>query len=159
MSASSQPPAATFSGLVDLASVGLGGRALGVSDEFFAAEGRELSRAELPPYDEAKVMTLPLVWKNPLTGRQALQLHAYCVEDLLVDGQPIGDLETCRSLLYELMRPAIAPDRIYAHAWRDGDLVIFHNRAVWHSVVGSMRPDDLRVYHQCNLAASEPPLA
>ena len=123
------------------------------------SEGRELSRAELPPYEEAKVTTLPLVWKNPLTGRQALQLHAYCVEDLLVDGQPIGDLETCRSLLYELMRPAIAPARIYAHAWRDGDLVIFHNRAVWHSVVGSMRPDDLRVYHQCNLAASEPPLA
>jgi len=123
------------------------------------SEGRELSRAELPAYDQAKVTTLPLVWKNPLTGRLALQLHAYCVEDLIVDGQSIGDLETCRNLLYELMRPAIAPSRIYAHAWRDGDLVIFHNRAVWHSVVGSMRPDDLRVYHQCNLAASEPPLA
>lgn len=123
------------------------------------SEGRELSRAELPPYDEAKVTTLPLVWKNPLTGRQALQLHAYCVEDLIVDGQPVGDLETCRGLLYELMRPAIAPARIYPHAWRDGDLVIFHNRAVWHSVVGSMRPDDLRVYHQCNLAASDAPLA
>ena len=57
------------------------------------------------------------------------------------------------------MRPAIAPDRIYAHPWRDGDLVIFHNRAVWHSVVGALRPTDLRIYHQCNLAASEPPLA
>jgi alpha-ketoglutarate-dependent taurine dioxygenase len=57
------------------------------------------------------------------------------------------------------MRPAIAPARVYAHAWRDGDLVIFHNRAVWHSVVGSLRPTDVRVYHQCNLAASEPPLA
>ena len=123
------------------------------------SEGRELSRAELPAYDQAKVTTLPLVWKNPLTGRLALQLHAYCVEDLIVDGQSIGDLETCRNLLYELMRPAIAPSRIYAHAWRDGDLVIFHNRAVWHSVVGSMRPDDLRVYHQCNLAASDPPLS
>ena len=37
-------------------------------------------------------------------------------------------------------------------------LVIFHNRAVWHSVVGSLRPTDLRIYHQCNLAASEPPI-
>ena len=55
-----------------------------------------------------------------------------------------------------LLNLAIAPSRIYAHAWRDGDLVIFHNRAVWHSVVGSMRPDDLRIYHQCNLAASAP---
>jgi alpha-ketoglutarate-dependent taurine dioxygenase len=123
------------------------------------SEGRELSREELPPFEESKITTLPLVWKNPLTGQLALQLHAYCVEDLIVDGQSVGDLETCRALLYELMRPAIAPARIYAHAWRDGDLVIFHNRAVWHSVVGSMQPTDLRVYHQCNLAASEPPLA
>jgi allantoicase len=36
MSASSQAPAATFSGLVDLAAAELGGRALGASDEFFA---------------------------------------------------------------------------------------------------------------------------
>jgi alpha-ketoglutarate-dependent taurine dioxygenase len=123
------------------------------------SEGRELPRAELPPFEDAKITTLPLVWKNPLTGQSALQVHAYCAEDLIVDGQPIGDLETCRRLLYELMRPAIAPARVYAHPWRDGDLVIFHNRALWHSVVGALRPDDLRVYHQCNLAASEPPLA
>ena len=123
------------------------------------SEGRELARDQLPPFEDAKITTLPLVWKNPLSGQSALQVHAYCVEDLIIDGQPIGDLETCRRLLYELMRPAIAPSRVYAHAWRDGDLVIFHNRALWHSVVGSLRPTDRRVYHQCNLAASEPPLA
>ncbi len=36
MSSSSSSPAATFSGLVDLAAAGLGGRALGASDDFFA---------------------------------------------------------------------------------------------------------------------------
>jgi allantoicase len=36
MTAPFTPPAATFSGLVDLAAAGLGGRALGSSDEFFA---------------------------------------------------------------------------------------------------------------------------
>jgi xanthine dioxygenase len=123
------------------------------------SEGRELRRDELPSFDESKVTTLPLVWVNPLTGRRSLQLHAYCVEDLLTDGKPIGDLATCRTMLYELMRPAIAPARVYAHPWREGDLVIFHNRGVWHSVVGSLRPSDLRVYHQCNLASSEPPIA
>ena len=121
------------------------------------SEGRELGRDELPPFEDAKITTLPLVWKNPLTGKRSLQLHAYCVEDLIVDGESIGDLAKCRGLLYDLMRPAIAPERIYAHPWRDGDLVIFHNRALWHSVVGSLRPSDLRIYHQCNLAASEPP--
>jgi alpha-ketoglutarate-dependent taurine dioxygenase len=123
------------------------------------SEGRELPRDQLPPYDFEKITTLPLVWKNPLTGRPALQLHAYCVEDLIVDGTPIGNLQTCREILYDLMRPAIAPSRVYAHPWRDGDLVIFHNRALWHSVVGALRPTDLRVYHQCNLAASAPPPA
>ncbi len=122
------------------------------------SEGRELSRDELPPFEESKVTTLPLVWVNPVTGRRSLQLHAYCVEDLLVDGKSVGDLSTCRRLLYALMRPAIAPARVYAHAWRAGDLVIFHNRGLWHSVVGALRPSDLRVYHQCNLASTEPPV-
>lgn len=122
------------------------------------SEGRELARSELPPFEEDKITTLPLVWVNPLTGRKALQLHAYAVEDLIVDGRPIGDLATCRLLLYALMRPAIAPSRVYTHPWEDGDLVIFNNRGLWHSVVGSLGPSDLRVYHQCNLASSEPPL-
>jgi xanthine dioxygenase len=123
------------------------------------SEGRELHREELPEYDDDKVCTLPLVWRNPVTGKPSLQVHAYCVEDLIVDGQAIGNLEECRRILYGLMRPAIAPARIYAHPWEAGDLVIFNNRGVWHSVVGSLNPTDLRVYHQCNLASSEPPAA
>jgi xanthine dioxygenase len=123
------------------------------------SEGRELRREELPPHEESKVMTLPLVWSNPLTGKPSLQAHGCCVEDLIVDGQPVSNLAESRRLLYELMRPAIAPSRVYAHPWQPGDLVIFNNRGLWHSVVGSLRPTDVRVYHQCNLAASEGPLA
>jgi xanthine dioxygenase len=123
------------------------------------AEGRELGRDQLPEVDESKIMTLPLVWTNPITGKRALMLHAYCIEDLIVDGRSIGDQGEVRRLLYELMRPAIAPSRVYAHPWRAGDLVIFHNRGVWHTVVGSLKSDDVRVYHQCNLASSEPPTA
>ncbi len=122
------------------------------------SEDRELRRDELPEHETSKITTLPLVWQNPLTGRRALQLHSYCVEQLLIDGQPLGELAECRRVLYELMRPAIAPARVYAHPWRPGDLVIFNNRGVWHSVVGSLGPADHRVYHQCNLASSEPPL-
>jgi alpha-ketoglutarate-dependent taurine dioxygenase len=123
------------------------------------SEGRALAKSELPPFEASKIATLPLVWLNPLTQKRSLQVHAYCVEDLIVDGKAVGDLSECRRLLYELMRPCIAPDRVYAHPWRPGDLVIFHNRSVWHSVVGSLRPDDKRVYHQCNLASGELPLA
>jgi len=123
-----------------------------------ASECRELGRGDLPEVDERALMTLPLVWTNPITGKRALMLHAYCVEGLIIDGRRIDELAEVRRLLYALMRPAIAPARVYAHPWRPGDLVIFHNRGVWHSVVGSLKPGDVRVYHQCNLASSEPPL-
>jgi alpha-ketoglutarate-dependent taurine dioxygenase len=122
------------------------------------SEARELSREQLPPFDEASIATLPLVWVNPITRQPALQVHACCVEDLITDGVPLGDLRACRESLHTLMRPAIAPENVYAHAWRAGDLVIFNNRGVWHSVVGALAPSDLRIYHQCNLASSEPPL-
>jgi alpha-ketoglutarate-dependent taurine dioxygenase len=121
------------------------------------SEGLELRRDELPPFEERKIVTLPLVWANPLTKRLSMQVHAYCVEDLIVDGQPVGDLAECRRLLHELMRPAIAPARVYAHPWLPGDLVIFNNRGLWHTVVGSLRSTDLRIYHQCNLAGSDAP--
>jgi alpha-ketoglutarate-dependent taurine dioxygenase len=123
------------------------------------SEGKELPRSELPAFEEAEIATLPLVWMNPVTGEPALQVHACCVEALVTDDTTITDLAECRRILYELMRPAIAPHKVYAHAWRPGDLVIFNNRGVWHSVVGALRPTDRRVYHQCNLASSEPPLA
>lgn len=122
------------------------------------SEGKELPRSALPAYDEREIATLPLVWMNPLTGEPALQVHACCVEALVSGNETISNLAECRRILYELMRPAIAPSKVYAHAWRAGDLVIFNNRGVWHSVVGALRPTDRRVYHQCNLASSEAPL-
>jgi alpha-ketoglutarate-dependent taurine dioxygenase len=122
------------------------------------SEGKELARDALPPFKAEEIITLPLVWLNPLTREPALQAHACCVEALLTDGQLLTDLAECRRVLYDLMRPAIAPPKVYAHAWQPGDLVIFNNRGVWHSVVGALGPNDQRVYHQCNLASSEPPL-
>jgi xanthine dioxygenase len=122
------------------------------------SEGKELTRDALPPYQDREVATLPLVWLNPLTREPALQVHACCVEDLITDGRPIGNLDEVRRLLYALMRPAIAPAKVYAHRWLPGDLAIFNNRGVWHSVVGALRPSDQRVYHQCNLASGDPPL-
>jgi alpha-ketoglutarate-dependent taurine dioxygenase len=122
------------------------------------SEGKELRRDELPPFEDAEITTLPLVWVNPVTREPALQLHGFCVEQLITDGKTTTDLPACRRVLHDLMRPAIAPSKVYAHPWRSGDLVIFNNRGVWHSVVGSLLPTDKRVYHQCNLASSEPPL-
>lgn len=38
------------------------------------------------------------------------------------------------------------------------DLVLFHNRGVLHTVVGAFKPDQVRAFHQCNLAASDDPV-
>lgn len=37
---------------------------------------------------------------------------------------------------------------VYAQDWKEGDLVLFHNRGLLHSVVGAFTPDQLRMFHQ-----------
>jgi alpha-ketoglutarate-dependent taurine dioxygenase len=34
-----------------------------------------------------------------------------------------------------LMRPAISPENIYAHRHDEQDVVLWYNRALWHSIV------------------------
>jgi alpha-ketoglutarate-dependent taurine dioxygenase len=63
-----------------------------------------------------------------------------------------------RSHSYALCTPADASQLVYAQDWDEGDLVLFHNRGLLHSVVGAFTPDQLRMFHQCNLAASDDPV-
>jgi alpha-ketoglutarate-dependent taurine dioxygenase len=123
------------------------------------SEGLELPSSELPPIDEKKIMVFPMVWKNPVTGKLALQIHPSAVRRIhCADGTVIDDLERVRDIVYKLQRPAISPQYVYPHDWEEGDLVLFNNRGVIHSVVGAFKPDEVRIFRQCNLAASEPPV-
>jgi xanthine dioxygenase len=45
-----------------------------------------------------------------------------------------------------------SPDR------RENDLILFHNRGVMHAGFGALSPGQIRVFHQCNLAASDDPV-
>ncbi|KAJ5565474.1 hypothetical protein N7513_001716 [Penicillium frequentans] len=123
------------------------------------SEGLELPSSELPPIDEKKIMVFPMVWKNPVTGKLALQVHPSAVRRIhCANGTVIDDLERVRDIVYKLQRPAISPQYVYPHDWEEGDLVLFNNRGVIHSVVGAFKPDEVRIFRQCNLAASEPPM-
>lgn len=123
------------------------------------SDGLELSREELPPIDESKIKILPMCWRNPVTGRLALQIHPSAVEKLhLADGTVISDLEQVRDIVHRLQRPGIAPELVHAINWDEGDLAIFDNCSVIHSVTGSFLPTEVRIFRQCNLAASEDPL-
>ncbi|EUC67029.1 alpha-ketoglutarate-dependent xanthine dioxygenase [Rhizoctonia solani AG-3 Rhs1AP] len=137
------------------------------------SEGLELPLSELPPWEEEKVKIFPVLWKNPVTGGLHFQVHPCGVAALIVDPLPEGasregalypdgteltDLKQVRELLYSMQRPAISPSLVYPHDWSEKDLVIFHNRGVLHSVVGAFAPDQVRAFHQCNLAASDDPV-
>ncbi|KAI0962602.1 hypothetical protein AcV7_001407 [Taiwanofungus camphoratus] len=137
------------------------------------SEGLELPWSELPPWEESKLKVLPILWKNPVTKELHFQVHPCGAAELLVDPLPKGarregslypdgaritDLKEVRGLLYKMQRPAIAPQLVYPHDWRERDLVLFHNRGVLHSVVGAFKPDQVRAFHQCNLAASDDPV-
>lgn len=102
---------------------------------------------------------MPMLWKNPVTGEFALQIHPSAVRRIhLADGSTIDDLKTVRDIVYQLQRPGISPDRVYAHDWEEGDLVLFNNQGVLHSVVGAFAPDEVRLFRQCNLSASSEPI-
>ena len=123
------------------------------------SHGTELPSSELPAIDEASVQVLPMCWKNPVTGKLALQIHPSAVRRLhMGDGAVVEDLERVRGIVYRLQRQGIAPPRVYAHDWEEGDLVIFHNRGVLHSVVGAFAEDEVRLFRQCNIAGSEMPV-
>ncbi|KAI9463304.1 hypothetical protein BJY52DRAFT_1115800 [Lactarius psammicola] len=137
------------------------------------SEGKELPLDQLPPWTEDKIQVFPVTWKNPVTGALHFQVHPYAVQELFVDPLPEGasrdgalypdgahlaDLKEVRDLLYKMQRPAIAPNLVYPHDWKEKDVVLFHNRGVLHTVVGAFKPDQVRVFHQCNLAASSAPV-
>ncbi|CAK7218383.1 Alpha-ketoglutarate-dependent xanthine dioxygenase xan-1 [Sporothrix curviconia] len=119
------------------------------------SEGRELTEAELPPIEQEKIQILPMCWRNPVTGKLALQVHPSAVRRLhLADGTVIDDLAAVREKIHQLQRPGIAPELVYPHDWKEGDFVLFHNRGLIHSVVGAFAPEEVRLFRQCNIAAS-----
>ncbi|KAI2617834.1 TfdA family taurine catabolism dioxygenase TauD [Hypoxylon sp. NC1633] len=122
------------------------------------SQGLEIPLNDLPSIQENKIQVLPMCWRNPVTGKLALQVHPSAARKLhLADGTVIDDLAEVREIIHRFQRPGIAPKRVYAHDWEEGDFVLFHNRGVLHSVVGAFAEDEVRLFRQCNVAASHLP--
>ena len=77
-------------------------------------------RAALPP------VRWRITWRNPVNGRIALYIasHAYAVEGL--------ENADARALLDELIAGATRPQDTYQHSWRQGDVLMWDNRATMH---------------------------
>lgn len=67
-----------------------------------------------------------MVWRNPVNGRGAIYLasHAYGVEGM--------DAAAGTALIDELTAAATAPGVSYLHQWKQGDVVMWDNRATMH---------------------------
>jgi alpha-ketoglutarate-dependent 2,4-dichlorophenoxyacetate dioxygenase len=77
-------------------------------------------RAALPP------QCWRMVWKNPVNGRSALYIasHAYAIDGM--------EQDAAQKLIAELTDAATAPGLSYTHTWRQGDVVMWDNRATLH---------------------------
>lgn len=120
------------------------------------SEGLELPIETLPPVDEKDIKILPMCWKNPVTGELALVIHPSAIKAIhRADGSVMTNLEEVRETVHRMQRPGIKPEFVYPHDWVEGDLVLFNNQGGLHSVVGAFSPDEVRLFRQCNMAASE----
>ena len=65
-------------------------------------------------------------WRNPANDRRALYVasHAYAIDGM--------DDRDARQLLAELLDEATRREFVYTHKWRQGDAVMWDNRAMLH---------------------------
>jgi alpha-ketoglutarate-dependent 2,4-dichlorophenoxyacetate dioxygenase len=94
--------------------------------------------------DEEKAMFRPvrqrLVRRHPVTGRKSLYLSSHAGAIL---GMPVPE---ARMLLKDLTEFATQREFVYAHVWRQWDLVIWDNRQAMHRVrrYDETQPRDMR---------------
>lgn len=73
----------------------------------------------------------------------------------------MDDVEQVRKTVYEMQKKIYAAENLYAHRWEEGDLVIFHNRGVMHSITGQLEkhaPEEKkRLMWQCTMTSNAAP--
>jgi alpha-ketoglutarate-dependent taurine dioxygenase len=90
----------------------------------------------------------PLVWQHR-SGRRSLVLGATASH---VEGVPFDE---GRALLLELLDRSTAPELVYRHEWKVGDLVIWDNRGVLHRAC-RYDASSARDMHRTTIAGDEP---
>lgn len=72
----------------------------------------------------------------------------------------IDDLQEVRRICHALQSKVYAPENIFAHRWKRGDLVMFHNRGLLHSISGQLsKYPHRRLLWQCSMASRALPQA
>ncbi len=93
----------------------------------------------------------PMVRTHPATGKKAL----YVSERFTVGIEGIPEAEADEILDF-LFDHQVKPEFVYTHKWKDGDLVIWDNRAVLHRGAGGYTYPDVRTMHRTVVAGDRP---
>ena len=93
------------------------------------ANSRDQIHPDLANAEERKALPpvrWRLNWRNPTNDRRALYVasHAYAIDGM--------DDRDARQLLSQLLDEATRQDFVYSHKWREGDAVMWDNRAMLH---------------------------
>ena len=104
-----------------------------------------------------------MAWKNPgRPGQPHLQILGCCALSLHTTHPETGEVSTIddlgevRRILYQFQEKVVRERYVYAHRWEKGDLVIFHNYGVWHSITGQIK-DAKRLLWQCTMTSGTAP--
>ena len=102
------------------------------------------SLAEYPPVRQR------MYRDNPINGRRALYIGAHCghIEGL---PKPMSD-----ALLHELTWRATLPEFTLSHAWREGDVIVWDNRAVLHRATAYDAVKHKRLMQRTTVAGDAP---
>jgi alpha-ketoglutarate-dependent taurine dioxygenase len=82
-------------------------------------------------FEVKEQLRLPIGYTHPRTGRKVLYVSPQLTHH--IDGLDYDESET---LLEELWAHMYAPENVYTHEWREGDLIVWDNIALQHA-----RPD------------------
>jgi len=85
----------------------------------------------------------PLVRTNPDNGTRALYFHPVKTENIV----GMGPAES-QSLLDDLLARAVRPEFTYRHKWREGDMLIWDNRAALHRAYFDYDPAEYRLLYR-----------
>lgn len=104
----------------------------------------EAQRREAPPVEH------PLVRTHPDTGRKCLYISHHAMR---IVGMP--DAEST-ALLEELMAHATRPEFVYAHRWRQGEVVMWDNRCTMHKATAYDARGERRVMNRTVVKGDAP---
>lgn len=116
--------------------------ALHLYDLTHQSGGARFREADLPEHEPRALH--PVVLRDPRSGREILYVSEMQTDRILELAPEDGE-----ALLQQLFAALYAPDNVYEHRWRAGDLLVWDNLALQH---GRNAPDLPRTLRRVTLA-------